>query len=127
MHRIVELQNDPERSSLNWVATDQLMKLRFDDQLIAKLIQGVLKMEHSAYFQSLLDRGAVERLRETLLDMGGIRFGEPNADSRRRVETVESVAELQRLCKELLTTNSWQELLQLPAKKPARRQRKKGS
>jgi hypothetical protein len=27
----------------------------------------------------------------------------------------------------VLTANSWQELLQLPAKKPARRQRKKGS
>lgn len=125
MNRIVELQNDPERSSLNWVATDQLMKLRFDDQLIAKMIQGVLKMEHSAYFQSLLDRGAVERLHETLLEMGEIRFGVPSDESRQRIESIASVADLKQLCKKLLIANSWEELLHLPAKKPRRRRQEK--
>jgi hypothetical protein len=72
-------------------------------------------MRDSSTYQAILDEGRVEGRvegeRRLLLLLGTPRFGEPDAATRTRIESITDSETLERLAARLLSTSSWDELL----------------
>lgn len=102
-----------------WTATDLLLGLRYDTDLAQQLLRGVRGMRESTTYQAILDEGREEgreegrvlEARQTLLDFGSDRFGEPDATIAAMVARLDDLDALRRLARGVHRTSSWQELL----------------
>ena len=101
-----------------WTATDVLMGLRFPQETVAQLLQGVRRMKESVTYQAIVEEGRVEGIvrarQEVLLQLGRKRFGTPNPLSETALRSVTDPDRLARLIDALLDVSSWQELLATP-------------
>ena len=80
-------------------------------------------MKESVTYQAIIEegraegeaKGALTEARKLLLIQGSSRFGLPDARVRAALERIKDLAQLEALGVQLLTAQSWQELLGLPA------------
>ncbi len=89
-----------------------LTGLRVSEEDLLQLYRGVGMLEESTAVQYLLRRGAIKHGRSVLLKQGPIKFGEPDATTRARIEAIDNLDQLDRLLERLMLVNSWQELLE---------------
>ncbi len=122
MSNRMERESSREPAATLWAATSVLMGLRYEEEQVDAIIEGVSAMlfgieglEESSVSQGILRRGEargrIEEAREGLLRQGRKRFGPPDP----RVEaTLAAIADLDRLhdlSDRVSEVSSWDELL----------------
>jgi predicted transposase YdaD len=101
-----------------WTATFLLMGLRYPDELVASLFEGVQTMHQSTTYQRILREGRNEgRLTEErrfLRRLGTHRFGEPDPAVAATLDGIQDVDRLEALGERVLlpNLNGWQDLLE---------------
>jgi predicted transposase YdaD len=104
-----------------WSATYNLLGLCYREPFINQLLQGVMHMEESTTYQAILRRGALQARKTTLLRAGRDRFGKVPAEGKVAIEAIEDEERLHQLIVRMMHVDSWQELLELPPKRPRQR------
>src|SRR5262249_31701131 len=101
-----------------WTATYVLMGLRYERELIDRLLQGVIEMEESVTYQAIIEKGIekgeVSGARKLLLRLGESHFGQAPAEVRIALEGIHDMDRLEQLALQVEKVSSWQELLGLP-------------
>lgn len=122
VHRIDErlkAESTPRESTELWLATYLLMGLQYPRETANALIRGVRGMKESVTYQAILEEGAakgqargrLEALQEVVLDLGGEKFGAPEARIRELVVGIDDPARLKVLIRRVDDVASWKELL----------------
>jgi predicted transposase YdaD len=105
----------PDLGGKLMTATFVLMGLRYDAELTAQLYREVTQMEESSTYQLILSRGEakgrVQEARETLLDVGRLKFGEPDATQHTTIQGITDHQRLRALTVRVSSVSAWQELL----------------
>jgi predicted transposase YdaD len=112
----------PQKGRL-WTATKVLMGLKYDDALTELLLQGVVGMEDSVTYQSMVRRasetaresGRAEEARKVLRRLGTREHGPLPADLNALLEQISDLDQLEGLIDRVLLISSWEELLNPPA------------
>jgi predicted transposase YdaD len=99
-----------------------LTGMRVSQQEAIRLFQGVRAMRESTAYQAILDEGRVEgrvagQVEEAikfLLRQGQRKFGAPSAEIESTLRSLKDLERLERMGEEILTAQSWQELLAIP-------------
>ena len=69
-------------------------------------------MKDSSTYQLILQRGRIEGARDTVLDMGSIKFGQPaDAATQSQIEGIADLDRLRALSERILSVSSWADLL----------------
>lgn len=108
------------RAAKLWTATYLLMGLRYPDELVTKLFEGIQTMRESTTYQAILREGRIEgRVVEgqrMLLRLGTKRFGQPDAATLAAVEAIQDVNRLESLGERILEPDlrTWDDLLRGP-------------
>ena len=72
-------------------------------------------MEESTTYQAILrrgeERGETRGMRETILQQGRLRFGEPSAEQARSLNGITNRERLQQLAARIFDVTTWQDLL----------------
>ena len=71
----------------------------------------VIAMKDSPGYQFILEEGAIDFARETLLKLGEQRFGEPTEKQANRLNAIEDLDRLRRMMLKVLTAKSWDAML----------------
>jgi hypothetical protein len=128
MVRRIDPEADPTKFNVLRSATDILMKLRYDDEFITRLLE-TLPVEHSAWWKALEARseasGELKGQKKLLRDLGQARFGPPPEATLRTLNSLSDVKEVEKIALRLFTASSWEELLPTTGKKPTKRKRAK--
>ena len=101
IHRMDERltrETPPADAAKLWAATYILMGLRYSAEFTDQLFHGVRTMEESTTYQAIIAKGraeGAEALKKALLNMGGKRFGSPDARTR---AAIEAITEIDRMC-----------------------------
>ena len=90
------------------------MGLRYERELIDRLLQGVIEMEESVTYQGIIEKGEAKGARKLLLRLGESHFGQPPAEVRTALEGIHDLDRLEQLALRVEKVSSWQELLGLP-------------
>ncbi|MBI1916861.1 MAG: hypothetical protein HYS12_19310 [Planctomycetes bacterium] len=98
-----------------WTATYVLMGLRYEREVIDRLLQGVIEMEESVTYQGIIEKGQKKGARAALMLLGERHFGPAPAEVRAALEAIDDLERLKQLIVRVEDVNSWQELLSLPA------------
>jgi hypothetical protein len=118
VRRMVERINAEPRSRAGKLltATYLLMGMRYPDELVDQLLQGVQVMRESTTYQKILRDGRVEGKQELLLRLGTKRFGQPDAATSASIEAIRDIDRLEALGDRLLdpVVESWDDLLRAP-------------
>jgi hypothetical protein len=109
-----------------WGKTYVLMGLRYATAFVDDVLQGVVSMEDSVTYQAMIARAHAAEARRLLLLQGRHRFGQPPAEVVTTLEATGDLERLEELGVRLLDVGSWQELLETPPARPARRRRNPG-
>jgi hypothetical protein len=100
------------------MATYILMGLRYEKALIDQVFQEITTMEESTTYRAIIARGErkgeAKGIRDTLLILGGEKFGAPDTETLAALESIKSVDRLHHLSRRLLHVASWQDLLSTP-------------
>jgi hypothetical protein len=112
----IKARVDPESPPLAaklWTATYLLMGLRYNDELVAILLEGV-QMTQSTTYQRILKEGRLREARQFLRRLGTRRFGEPDPSSAAALEGIQDVNHLEALGERALLpeVKGWQDLLE---------------
>jgi hypothetical protein len=101
------------RAAKLWTATYLLMGLRFADELVIQLLEGVQTMRESTTYQAILREGRITGERQFLLRLGTKRFGEPDAATVSAIEAIQEFDRLEVLGERVLDPNllGWKDLL----------------
>jgi hypothetical protein len=91
-----------------------LMGLRYPPGMAAELLRGVREMEESSTYQWVMEKGGKKALRETLIDLGTLRFGRPGATTAAVLNSVDDMERLTRMRHRLLDAADWDDLLGTP-------------
>ena len=88
------------------------MGLKYSDELIDRLLEGVQNMEESVTYQKILkrDRGEGKRLKR----QGSRRFGKPDAHIEAAIDAIADLERLEQLSDRVLEVTGWEELLAQP-------------
>jgi predicted transposase YdaD len=122
MRRLSERINaEPRPRAANlWTATYLLMGLRYEDERVTQLLEGVEAMRASSTYQAILREGREEgRLSEAqrlLLLLGASRFGAATEITRSAVEAIRDLERLEGMSKRVLdaSVQDWDSLLEAP-------------
>jgi predicted transposase YdaD len=112
----------PDERKTLWTTAFLLMGLRHPPGMAAELLKGVCEMEESSTYQWIIEKGiekGIERggkkvLKETLIDLGAVRFGRPDATVVAALNSVENMERLTRMRHRLLDATDWDDLLGTP-------------
>jgi hypothetical protein len=115
----------PRRANDVWAATFVLLGLRYSDEVAQSLCEEVVGMEQSATYQAIVRRSRTDEARNTLLRLGELKFGPPDAVRRETIETITELGRLQALTDRILSAGSLEELLVAPT--PRRRNGRRGT
>jgi hypothetical protein len=112
------------RAAKLWTATYLLMGVRYPDDVVNQLLEGIQTMRESSTYQAILregrqegrQEGRVEGEQKLLLRMGTKRFGKPNAATVAEIEAVRDIDRLENLGERILDPGirDWDELLRTP-------------
>jgi predicted transposase YdaD len=105
------------------------MGLRYEQELVARLLRGVMGMEESTVYQAIIEQGIArgeikgrrEEARRMILLQGTKRFGPPAADVTAALEAIDDLERLEELQLKLLDVASWPELLPPTRRRSSRR------
>ena len=100
-----------------WTATYILMGLKYSDELIDRLLEGVQNMEESVTYQKILKkgrRGSEEEAKRILKRLGSRRFGKPDAHIEAAIDAIADLDRLEQLSDRVLEVTGWEELLAQP-------------
>jgi predicted transposase YdaD len=112
-----------------WTAVYVLMGMRYQDDVVEQLLQGVLGMEESTTYQAIVRKGlaqgraegALQEARKMLLRLGQTHFQTPpSTEIQARVTAMQDLEPLEQLLLQVTQVQSWDELLPTAAK-PQRR------
>jgi len=84
---------------------------RVSEEAVLRLYSGVPLVQESTSYQYVLRQGALNDRRETLLELGGERFGPPDDAVATSLAGITDLDRLKRMTRRLLRVSSWQELL----------------
>jgi predicted transposase YdaD len=95
-----------------WTATFVLVGLKYDRAFARVLLQKVRDtMRESTTYQEILDEGKADGKQDDLIKLGTKRFGQPDAETVARINSIEDLGRLDALLLRLLDVNGWDELL----------------
>ncbi len=108
------------RAAKLWTATYLLMGVRYPDDVVNQLLEGIQTMRESSTYQAILregrQEGRVDGEQKLLLRMGTKRFGKPNAATVAAIEAVRDIDRLENLGERILDPGirDWDGLLRTP-------------
>lgn len=109
-----------------WTASSILMGLKYEEALIERLVSEVRGMAEFVTIKIFERWGAIKRAKETLIQMGTVKFGgEPSDAQREQILAIGELPRFDELNIRLLGVNSWDELLAPPPAPSKTRSRKK--
>ena len=112
--RFVQEMEPAEADHLR-VVTYNLLGLRFPHTIVDQMMPGIRSMRDSLTYQAILEEGRVEgrveEARELLLELGGDRFGPPDASTLATLMAIGNRAQLHALVARVFMVSSWSELL----------------
>jgi hypothetical protein len=76
-----------------------------------EVINHMVNMKDFPGYQFILDEGAAKGIREVLLDLAVVRFGEPTEKQENRLGAIEDLERLKRMARGVLTAKNWDALL----------------
>src|SRR5262249_32504511 len=85
------------RAAKLWTATYLLMGVRYPDELVKHLLEGVQTMRESTTYQAILREGRITGEQKLLLRQGTKRFGEPDAETVTAIEAIQDLSRLETL------------------------------
>jgi predicted transposase YdaD len=97
-----------------WTATYLLMGLKYSDELIDRLLEGVQNMEESVTYQKILKKGRAEEAKRILKRQGSKRFGKPEPLIEAAIDAIADLDRLEQLSDRVLEVAGWEELLAHP-------------
>jgi predicted transposase YdaD len=109
--RIEAEATDRQTKGTLWTATDILMGLRYERKLIDHILQKVFAMKESVTYQAIVEEGEVKGIRETLLLLGGKKFGPPDKSVIAALAKIDNIAKLKAMTERILDVENWQELI----------------
>jgi predicted transposase YdaD len=127
MKRRLDAEADRATVAELWTATKVLLGLRYEAQLIERLLQGMRSMKESTTYQAILEEGRLEEVRGDIRRLGERKFNRPvPAHVQTALEGILERQRLQHLLDRILDVGSWDELMAAPAEqtRPARRKGK---
>jgi predicted transposase YdaD len=105
-----------------------LVGMRYSPEFAEILFREVRGMKESSTYQAIVAEGRVEGrvegARAVLLVQGTDRFGPPDAATRKAINAIGDLQQLQQLARKLLTAETWGELLGTAAPQRRRNRRK---
>jgi predicted transposase YdaD len=118
-------ETSPEQVATLWNATKILMGLRYSEEQVDSIIEGVSAMlygirgiEESSVYQGILKRGEakgrVEEAREVLLRQGRKKLGPPGEKVEAEITALADLDRLHDLIDRILDVSTWDELLAPP-------------
>jgi hypothetical protein len=118
----LEQEASAEQASTWWNATRILMGLRYEEEQVDAIIEGVSAMlfgirgiEESSVYQGILRKGRAdgeaEGIREALLIQGRKKLGPPDEKTCARLAEIHDLDRLKLLLERMLDVSSWDELL----------------
>ena len=78
-------------------------------------LQGITEGIEKGKLQGItegIEKGKIEEARKTLIMIAELKFSAPKASQRKRINSVSDLSKLEDLLRKVITTNSWDELLQ---------------
>ncbi len=127
----INAESAPRAAKL-WTATCLLMGLRYSEELVTQVLEGVANMTQSTTYQAILKEGRNEGLvegrkeglvegrltgeRQLLIRLGTKRFGPPDAATLAAIEAIQDLDRLESLGERILEpeVQNWDELLRTP-------------
>jgi len=97
-----------------WTATYLLMGLKYSDELIDRLLEGVQNMKESVTYQKILREGRAEEAKRILKRQGSKRFGKPEPLIEAALDAIADLERLEQLSDRVLEVTGWEELLAQP-------------
>ncbi|MGA7499734.1 MAG: DUF4351 domain-containing protein [Isosphaeraceae bacterium] len=101
-----------------WTATYILMGLKYSDELIDRLLEGVQNMKESVTYQKILREGRAEgraeEAKRILKRQGSKRFGQPEPLVEAAIDAIADLDRLEQLSDRVLEVTGWEELLAQP-------------
>jgi predicted transposase YdaD len=126
----LEQEASAEQASTLWNATRILMGLRYEEEQVDAIIEGVTAMlfgirgiEESSVYQGILRKGEAkgraegraegeaEGIRKALFIHGRKKLGPPDEETAARIAEIHDLDRLERLLERILDVSSWDELL----------------
>jgi hypothetical protein len=104
----------PSQASELLTATAILMGMRFNKDLVIRLIEEVGAMEESVIYQHIIEKGLLKGERRALLLLGSQRFGTPSPALQAALDGVDDVGCLERMMERLHLAVDWDDLLATP-------------
>ena len=104
------------RAAKLWTATYLLMGVRYPDDLVNQLLEGIQTMRESTTYQAILREGRITGEQQLLLRQGTKRFGEPDATTVAAIEAIQDIDRLGALGERILDpgVRDWDDLLRTP-------------
>jgi hypothetical protein len=90
------------------------MGLRYPQNLITQLLQGVYGMKESVSYQAIVEEGLVKGTQDVLLRQGHKKFGVPDEHTENALRSITDLDRLNYLSERLLDVSTWADLLALP-------------
>jgi len=122
-------ETSPEQAATLWNATKILMGLRYSEEQVDSIIEGVSAMlfgirgiEESSVYQGILKRGEAKGIakgqikdaREVLLHLGRKKLGPPGEEVEAEITALSDLDRLHDLIDRILDVSTWDELLAPP-------------
>jgi predicted transposase YdaD len=125
MDRRIQTEATPKEAETLWAASYFLMGLRYEPEIVAKLIPKGRHMKESTTYQATLEEGRQEGRQEgrreeairLLLRLGRKTLGASGARVREQLDTLSGVEEIESLIERVNEVTSWDELLPRKARK----------
>jgi predicted transposase YdaD len=115
MEKRFDTEADPHEIPDLWAATYVLMGLVYPDDYARTLLEGVRKMKESSTYRAILREGKaegkVEEAKRILMRQGRIKFGQPKAAVKSRIEAIGDLVRLELLTDRVLDAESWDDLI----------------
>ena len=83
----------------------------FDEGILKGLQQGIQQGKLQGITEGI-EKGKIEEARKNLIMIAELKFSAPKASQRKRINSVSDLSKLEDLLRKVITTNSWDELLQ---------------
>lgn len=113
--RRLRAETTREEAAKMEVATFILMGMRYEKAVLEQLYRGVPDMEESSGYQLIMERGVAKgeqrALVRTILDLGRMKFGEPEADQQVAIQQIDDLDRLGEMSRRIITATTWNELL----------------
>jgi hypothetical protein len=92
------------------------MGVRYSDDLVNQLLEGIQTMRESTTYQAILREGRITGEQQLLLRLGTKRFGEPDATTVAAIEAIQDIDRLEALGERILDpgVRDWDDLLRTP-------------